>query len=197
MKLKSLYETIQIADQVRALTEGATNNPLLTTLRDFAGCLGTEVDWVLMGGLAVGFRAQPRGTQDVDIVLLSDAQIDEVAVLCAGRFTRHRKHALEHRETGVEVELLTPEFLGLNPELVQTIIDNATEEKLGELGEGTIRVASADGLIAAKLPRANRQDLADIEAIIRKQGPVDLSAYPLTAEQKATHEAIEKEFSDK
>ena len=191
MKLDNLHESIKIADEVRSLSEG-TGNALRVALTDLASCLGNRVKWALIGGLAVGFHARPRGTQDIDIYLIGDDAIDQIAALTRDRFKKHRAHALQHLASGVEVELLTPEFLGLDLGLVSKVIATATVEDLGGI---EVPVISRDGLVAAKLNRLSRQDAADIEAVIRAGGPVDLSQYPLDDKKLAAYKQIEADVS--
>lgn len=187
MKLDGLHEAVRAADEVRSLTEGSSN-VLRVALSDLASCLKGSIKWALMGGLAVGFRARPRGTQDIDVYLIGESDIDQIVALTRGKFKRHRPHALQHLSSGVEVELLTPEFLGHDPSLVSKVISTATVEDLGGV---EVPVVSRGGLVAAKLNRLSRQDAADIEAIVKAGGPVDLSEYPIDQKKLAAYKQIE------
>lgn len=191
MKLRTLHEALTAADEVRSLTED-THNALRSALVDLALCLDSKIKWALMGGLAVGFHARPRGTQDIDIILLGEADIDVIARLTTDKFKKSRNHALTHKQTGVEVELLTPEFLKKDPELMDAVVATATQEDLGGI---TVPVVSRGGLVAAKLQRMSRQDAADIEAIIRAGGPVDLGGFPLSQEMLKFYKEIENDIS--
>ena len=192
MKLRSLYESVCIAGSVRSLSlrEGM-HDALGETLRDFATLTLGKDRWVLCGGLAVGFRAEPRGTSDIDVLVQDEAAVLSLARVLGSKFKNTRLHGFLHRTTGVEVELLTPSFLNLDPLIVRMTLADATLESF--LRGVEVPVASATSLIALKLTRANRRDLADIEAIVKRNGPLDLSAYPLNDKQKQTYEEILKD----
>jgi len=186
MKLSRLFETVQKASEVVALTEGSSGSPLKEALEDLIVLTPSGIKWALVGGLAVGFHARPRGTQDVDIMLASEGEIDEIARVLGDKFKKIRPHSLEHKRTGVEIELLTPEFLKIPEAVIQNIIETS------EVHNG-VPVASRSGIVAAKLFRRSYQDKADIEAIIRTGGPVDLSEFDLSPEQLSTYEQIKRE----
>ena len=174
MKLNALYESVEWADQVRSLHEGA-GQALQITLLDLATCLGDRVKWVLAGGLAVGFHARPRGTNDIDIFILNDGDIDSIKTITSTKFKGNRAHAITHRSTGVEVELLSPEFLKRDPQLVGQILSSADSQTISGV---QIPVVSREGLVAAKLCRMSSQDEADIIAVL-KTGPVNVDGFSL------------------
>ena len=171
MKLRHLYDSVAVADSVRVLREGVQNS-LRQALLDLVRCL-VDVKWALVGGLAVGYRSRPRGTQDIDIALVSDDVIADVVGACDS-FKQIRKHALEHLSTGVEVDLVTPEFV--HDRNLGVAIESAV------VCDG-VPVITASALVALKLNRASLQDRADIEAIL-KSNEVDLSPFQLTDEQR-------------
>ena len=57
------------------------SNPSLANMADFAGLLGRliqqDVDFVIVGGYAVGIHGFPRYTGDLDVEALLDALIDD------------------------------------------------------------------------------------------------------------------------
>lgn len=176
MKLHDLYDTVHIADSIRTLTEGA-NDALHQTLAALSKCLG-QTGWALIGGLAVGFHARPRGTQDIDIIATSDTEIAQIAAKCQTAFKQTRKHALAHLITGVEVEIVTPEFVkdpNIIPALQSRTIQNG------------VPIVSAEALIALKLGRASLGDQSDIESILRVNPDIDLSlpGFSLSDQQRA------------
>jgi len=181
-----LRESVQIAGSVRSLTEGS-HDALSETLRDFALLSSDKVQWVLCGGLAVGFRARPRGTDDVDVLVQEEADLSILVKVLDPKFKRTRLHAFTHRTWGVEVEVLTPSFLKLDPQMVQLVLADALKEPFkGAL----VPVASAASLIALKLGRASHLDLGDVERIVERNGPLDLSAYPLSDKQRQAYQEI-------
>ncbi len=130
-----------------------------------------EPGGVLIGALAAGVHSRPRTTLDVDMLFLSEAAVPENVP----GFKRVRAHAFEHRETGVEIEVLTPEFLQMPAILVQKIFATARDG-----------VASAEGVIAAKLQRASRRDQGDIEEILDAHPEITLDGWPLSTAQRQT-----------
>ena len=191
MKLRSLFESVHIADSVRSLTEGSTND-LSRALEALSQVPG--VKWALIGGLAVGFRSRPRGTQDIDVIVASELDIEALASAASSAFRHNRGHSLEHKATGVEVEVLTPEFLKMDPIVFQKAINSATMEKFGA---GSIPVVDTAALIVFKLNRASRRDQGDIEDIITTHGPVDLSEYDIPADKLQIYQSIVTEVQNR
>jgi len=187
----TLEDTLRIAGVVTGLYKigSANGSELSTALEDFAAET-IDVNWALIGGLAVGFHSRPRGTQDVDILLKSGGDIDKLVHMLKS-FKRHRSHAFEHKKTGVEVEVLTPEFLNIDSSIVSKAIE--TSEKHNLKGS-QVPVVSKAGLVALKLQRGKRQDLADIESVLSKDRSIDCSEYNLTEEQKKTLEEIREDL---
>jgi hypothetical protein len=127
------------------------------------------VSYALIGGMAAGYRSQPRFTKDLDFLLRvpqlilpglletleqQGYQIDEVAAI--REWTQHHMVVLSYR--GIRVDWLSAVIPAY-----QHILDRATEETW--LGH-RIRVASAEGLILMKLLAARTQDWLDIENLI-------------------------------
>jgi hypothetical protein len=189
---KDLQNTIRIAGIVSNLYRSGSSNgsELSSALEDFAK-KAENVKWALAGGLAVGFHSRPRGTQDVDVIVKNEQDIDTIQQRANDQFKRHRSHAFEHKRTGVEVEVLTAQFLGIDQNIVENAIENSNLQQVGDL---QIPVVDESGLIAMKLQRSSRQDLADIEAILRNNKNIDLSSYPLTKDQLNIFEEIRKDI---
>ena len=177
MKLSQLLEDVR---QINLLTE--SKGQFNVVLRDLAQ-LGGE--WVLAGGLAVGYHTKPRGTQDVDIFFSDEEALATLKNHLGGSFRQTRPHALEHKATGIEVETLTPEFLKISPQIVAMAIKTAEDRK-------GVSVVSREGLVALKLQRAENKDKGDIEAIIAAGGSVDLSNYGLTKKQLKLYNELER-----
>jgi len=196
MKILKIDKAISIADDVcmlsqrmRGLNKLASNQPLHQTLKDLAVLLNNYTKWALCGALAVGVRAKPRGTQDVDIVLENDGVIDIVVRLSQSLFKHSRIHALTHKRIGVEVDLVTPEFIKVDPSIVSTAINTATIVNLGGVSVPTV---TKEGLVALKLGRGSSYDIGDIEAIIKNNPNIDLSQYVLGEKEKKLFEEIKK-----
>jgi hypothetical protein len=196
MKIIQIDKSVSIADDVLLLSQRmqgfdkfASNQPLHQTLKDLAVLLSNHTKWALCGALAVGVRAKPRGTQDVDIVLPNDTAIDTVVRLTQFLFKHSRLHALTHKQLGVEVDLVTPEFIKVDVAIVLNAINTATIVNLGGVDVPTV---TKEGLIALKLGRANSYDVGDIEAIIKNNPNISLSQYNLGTKEKKLFEEIKK-----
>lgn len=128
-----------------------------------------QVRHALIGGLATGFRTEPRFTRDVDFLLnvpqialpslLDDLSrrgfaIDHLATI--REWTQHHLATMSYR--GTRVDWLRPMI-----PLYQHVLDRASKEIWhGHL----IYVASSEGLILTKLLANRTQDLADIEKLV-------------------------------
>jgi hypothetical protein len=184
MKLTMLNSTISQIDAIRCLTEN--KGPLGKALADLT-MQAQGIRWALVGGLAASFHSVPRSTQDVDIILGSEEEIKKLTGLIG--FKMSRQHALIHRETGVEIELLTPEFLKLDPKLFELALSSIV------VRDG-VPVVGREALVALKLQRASHQDLADIQNIIKAGGPVDLAGFPLSDKQLSVYKQVESEIGE-
>jgi hypothetical protein len=184
VRIIEIDKSIKVADDVRSLTRHASGMPLSEAVKDLAAALSKAgFKWALCGGLAVGVHARPRGTDDVDIIVDSEDSVEAIALLAGASFKRARAHAITHKRTGVEVELLTAAFLKVPDPIVQKALLTASH---AQVGAASIPVVSREGLVAMKLARSEYQDLADIAAITRMGGPVDMSGWPITEAERET-----------
>lgn len=174
----------------RTLCEAVVGSEPLSALKDLARLAG-DVGWVLIGGLAMSVYSRPRFTQDIDLLVASEADVQQLAKNTASAFSHPRPHALEHRATGVEIELLTAGFLQQPPELVAQAIASAEHQNLGQ---STVPVVSPRYLAALKLQRASFMDMADIERLSRDHGPFDLSDLPLSDKALANWRKLQPEL---
>jgi hypothetical protein len=138
-----------------------------------------RIQYALIGGLAVGLRARPRATKDVDILLaipqiqlpglLDDLvqrgfSLDQRNVIEG--FVQHHITAFEYR--GVRIDWLKP----LVP-AYQHVLDRA---EATVVFDEPMQVAMAEGLILLKLMASRPQDVADIAALLAaNRGQLDLS----------------------
>jgi hypothetical protein len=145
--------------------------------------LSKNISWVLIGGLALSFYRKPRTTQDVDILLLNESHVPDHV----DGFKKVRPHTFRENGTHVEVELVTPQLVGIPTNLASMVFEKSRKV------DG-IRVASLEGMVSLKLcgasdPKRKHGDLADIVAmLIQKGSPIDLSGWPVTASQKLLYE---------
>ena len=181
---KKLEESFLVGDRVRTLfKENESPNSLRRAVDNVAKLLPNG--WVLAGGLSIGFHATPRGTDDVDIMIYSESNLQSIKDVLWQNFKEipGRKHAMKHKETGVELEILTPEFLKVDARIIKKAIDDA-------IVVNGIRIITKDGLIATKLCRGEFKDLGDIEVLVKAHGIIDVSGYPLTDEQLALYKMV-------
>jgi hypothetical protein len=140
--------------------------------------LSEKIDGVLIGGLAVSFYAKPRMTFDADFLYMSDSDLP----LSIEGFKRTRPHSFSHKGTGIEFEVLTPEYLKVSKERVKKVFDTCV------LSEG-FKIASPEGLIVMKLGRWNRQDQADCEKVMEATKG-KLVSWKLSKEEKSKIQSI-------
>jgi hypothetical protein len=119
-------------------------------------------DFVLVGGLARRFHSSPRNTGDIDILFRNEGELEKTLVDNIGNYKQIRQHAISIN--GVEVDLLTPEFLGVPQEIINYIFETK------EITESDISVASKEGIILLKLYRLSPTDDNDIRALIEAGG---------------------------
>lgn len=164
-------------------------NPLESTLRQVIEDLReAKRPWALVGGLAVGARAEPRTTRDVDLaVAVADDREAEALIFrlqnlgyvvlsvleqeATGRLSTVRLRPPQESEAGAIVDLLFASS-GIEPEIAKAA------EMLEILPDLRIPVARTGHLIALKIlardDRQRPQDLDDIRALLQEAVPGDL-----------------------
>lgn len=184
MRLKSLIEGLNKPNDSnlsRPLLESVIAPEVSAALKQWIG--STDVPGVLIGGLALSFYVKPRYTIDVDVLYLSD---DEIPDQIRG-FKRTCTHGFQHNQTHVEVEVLSPKFLKISPELAHKVVETAV------VSNG-MKIANKGGLVAMKLHRGNLQDQADIVALLQT-GNVDMEPFiPLLDEKQK--DLLQKLYSE-
>lgn len=168
MKLRNLSKMTGANDGTRTLTESIMAPEVIKAIDDLRNKIGNGV---LIGGVAYSYYCKPRYTQDIDVLFSDENNIPDTI----NSFKRNRGHAFIHLNTHVEVEVLTPEHVGMDSNTVNTIIRTAIEV------DG-IKIASRSGLVASKLGRASYQDKHDIINLIQS-GDIDISDFHLSDEQ--------------
>jgi hypothetical protein len=152
---------------------------LLTGLLELVQALDKlRARYALIGGIATGYRSQPRFTEDLDF-LLEVPQIQLPGLLedlRARGFTFDteatirewtREHLAVLSFQGVQIDWLKPVI-----PLYQHVIDSARPEQW--LG-CNVRIASAEGLILTKLLVFRGQDQVDVENLLAaNRGQLDM-----------------------
>lgn len=128
------------------------------------------MSYALAGGVAVSLYAEPRATQDIDLVVAArDIQraVDEIAALgfrragppmqvAAGRLEIHRLVKFDGPDL-LPVDLLVP----VDPALARVLEERGSVE----IGGHRVFVVSVAGLRRLKRLRGSAQDHADLEAL--------------------------------
>jgi hypothetical protein len=169
VKLRNIEKMNFVNDGNRSLSESVVIHEVLNALEDFKS--NNILNCVLIGGVALSFYVKPRATMDVDFLFLSYEDIPDRI----NKFKRHRKGAFQHNKTHVEVEVVTPQSINLPFHIAETIFNTS-------IIIDNIKIASPSGLVASKLFRFNRQDQADIDALI-ECSKIDLEPFNLPDEQ--------------
>lgn len=170
MKLRDLKKANNVNDGNRTLLESILIPEVNTAFNDWIK--HSDTNGVLIGGLALSYYVKPRYTTDIDILFMSDTDIPNKV----NGFKRHRKSAFQHNKTHVEIEVLPFNAINITNDIASAIFDTAIESN-------GIKIASPEGLIAAKLHRGSLQDIADIGTLIEYlKFNVDLSNFKLSDE---------------
>ncbi len=112
---------------------------------------------VLIDGMVlVNHNIEERSTTDIDFMFLTS---NDIPTEIYG-FKKTRKSAFQHNKTHVEIEVLTPSFLGLSQEFVELIFNTAYDK-------GKFKIASPSAIVALKLNRFSNTDIIDIKNLIK------------------------------
>lgn len=131
-----------------------------------------KVKYLIVGGYAVSFHAQPRATKDIDLLIKPGADNAKAVYAALGKFGAplegltaddfiERGKFFRMGRAPVIVDIL-PEIAGVDFDAawarrVETVVDPVSGLKANFI--------SADDLIASKLASGRPQDLADVDAI--------------------------------
>ncbi len=144
------------------------------------------VDFLIIGGVAVGFHGYVRATKDVDIVPAPESGNLQKLARVLGALDAQIEGAEEFK--GEELpDPLDPEALALGGnwvlrtrlgrfDIMQWIGENALWEKLSpaaietEIDGLTIKVVSYDGLVALKEHAGRPEDLLDLQRLREARG---------------------------
>ncbi len=151
------------------------------TLEDLATWLEKEhIPYVIIGGVAVSLLAQPRTTQDVDIVIWLNEERWESFLLAGKAYgfaprisdalkfaVRSRVLLLRHEKAGISVDV----SCGALP-FEREMIERAKTFKIGVLN---LRVLTPEDLIITKAVAQRPKDIVDIEAILNIHQNLDVA----------------------
>jgi len=160
-----------------------------------------ERDFYFVGGIALQIWGEPRLTTDIDLTIFTNlvdetAQIEHFASLYRTRedadpdpieFAKVRRVLLLKTETDTGIDLMLSGLADISEELRRSSYQRFTPEI-------SLKVCSADTLIAFKTVAGRLKDLADIESVIIRQPSLDwdyiLSYLQLASEYKDISESM-------
>lgn len=178
MRLRNLHKCNYINDGTRLLIESILVPEVAKAYSDWKAA--APKNWVLIGGVALGYHAKPRYTVDADLLVLRPQDIPNNVP----GFKKISPHRFEHKETGVVIEVADPAFINMPQHVAQAIFDSAVEV------EGAM-VATPSGIVASKLGRFHLQDQADIAACL-ELGNIDITPYNVPDHWKQNLEDVMK-----
>jgi len=129
-----------------------------------------DIQYAIVGGIALSFYTKPRYTKDIDILVLSE-EIDNIKSILKGIGYTFEATPWNFRNTDITLyrltkierqDSLTVDLLAGNEERYREIIRNAIIE---ETEYGSVCIVSPKDLIWMKRLRNSKQDIADIEAL--------------------------------
>jgi len=167
-----LYDTNMLWEHFATIKKmRVAGSELTNTLKILSNVIG--VKWALVGGMALGYHATTRATQDLDILVNTS---DLGAATQLEGFKKLQPHLIECRKTGVTVDVLEPSFINLSEHNANVVLTTTTNE------DG-IHVASAESLIVLKIGRYSYRDMGDIESLWMKNPNMNFSAFELNDEE--------------
>lgn len=167
------------ADAVSALPELDIRGILAELVRE-------GVDFLVIGGVAVGYHGHIRATKDVDVVPAPDSgNLERLTKVLEGLDAR--VEGAEEFESGELPDPLDPEALALRGnwvlltrlgrlDIMQWIGDDALWEKLApgaiedEIGGLPIKMISYEDLVALKEQASRPEDLTDLKRLRQARG---------------------------
>jgi len=134
----------------------------------------SQIEYALIGGIAMAFHDEPRFTRDIDILIDEQSleRIGEILIKC-GYFEsstpwtfRNIKLTLHRYAKAQGEDILLIDILVAGDKKQRDIINNAIQ---AESEHGIVRVARKEDLIWLKQLRNSKQDRADIERLSNDQ----------------------------
>ncbi len=159
-------------------------------------------DFFFVGGIALQIWGEPRLTTDIDCTIFTnlrneDEQIRNLITRFKSRFADEIT-ALEHARTrrvlllkvdsGTEIDILLSGLADISTELQRSTYQPFTPEI-------SLRVCSAENLIAYKTVAGRLKDFADIESVIIKQERLDWDYIDEWLAQAAEYQDLEENLN--
>lgn len=142
--------------------------------------LAEGLDFFFVGGIPLQIWGQPRLTTDIDLTVFTeltneDEKIkwfltrykpligDESSTL---QFARHRRVLILQSESKTEIDVMLGTLADISEELRRASYQQFTPSI-------SLKICSADSLIALKTVAGRGQDMVDIESVLIKQDSID------------------------
>ncbi len=131
-----------------------------------------KVKYLVVGGYAVSFHAQPRATKDLDILIKADVANAEAVYAALAKFGAPLDNLTpaDFLEKGKFYRMgLPPLMIDILPEISGVDFDAAWKKRIvAEIEKGLqVPFIDAKSLIMSKLATGRPEDLADVEALRR------------------------------
>jgi hypothetical protein len=179
-------------DAEKPIKSGIIGDKVKVAFEDFSKLIKSK-NYSVIGGLAVGKYTLPRTTVDIDVIVPDDQEIIKIKEELRQSFSGSEFHILKHKENGIELELLTPQFIETSKTLIKDSIKTSKKD------DG-VNVVDVRHLIALKLGRAlnidndkSYQDKMDIRKLVRNNGVQDLSNLDLSEDKLNLYNQLVKE----
>jgi len=129
-----------------------------------------RVRYLIVGGYAVGFHAQPRATRDLDILISADAANGGALYAALAQFGAPLEGLTAHDlvEPGSFFRMGTPPVMvDILSRISGVDFEEAWQRRVDVAVDGSLSVPfiSREDLLAAKLAAGRPQDLADVAAL--------------------------------
>jgi hypothetical protein len=131
-----------------------------------------NVKYLVVGGYAVSFHAQPRATKDIDILIKPDAENAKATYAALSKFGAPLEGLtpLDFAESGSFFRMgREPIAVDILTEIPGVDFDTAWERRLDGVIDQTSGLTThfiaRDDLVAAKVASGRPQDIADVTAI--------------------------------
>lgn len=149
-------------------------NPIEAAFHELISLLKiSKTDYLLIGGLAVLASGEPRMTQDIDLILFVDRNgVPEFLKKAGKKFQVNSKSALYGAKTrgsfSFTFKKVPIDVIIASTDLERSALGRKISAKL--FGK-SVNLPSPEDLILLKLIPGRTKDLADVEAIVDRQGP--------------------------
>src|SRR4030042_6401844 len=152
------------------------DNPLIQSLKELCSFLEDQgIEYMLIGGVAVGIWGEPRATVDIDFLVaigLDDFDTLKHKLIKSSRFVfMHEKPMIFGKITFLRATMksntdITVDFLFADDEFKNTALQR---KELIQVNDFSLYISSPEDLIILKLLSGREQDRLDAEKILKIQ----------------------------